>query len=178
MKKILSLVLALALAVCAFAAMADGPSKTNPDIAPGGTNEANTLSLVFVDNTEDTQKVVDAFKAAFDAGDVLAAFPEDVRGALPEGLTKINEMLSAEFEGDIEAQEDSVLINIVFETPFEPAGDQVAVLFGKLNGEEVTWTVVDNGVIKDDGSVDVTLTKDLIKDLASAQPFMVAVASK
>ena len=185
MKKILALVLALVLVACAATAVADTPSKTNDNIAGGGVvvnpkggEDTETVSLEIIENTEATQKVIDTFKDAFDAGDVLAALPEDVRGALPEGLTKINEMLTAQFVGDAEALDDTVVLNVSFETPFEPAGDPVAFLFGKLAGEEVEWTVKDGGEIKDDGSIDITLTKDFIQDMIEAQPFLLAVVSK
>lgn len=184
MKKILALVLALVLVACAATVLADTPSKQNENIAGGGVvvnpeaPEKETVSLEIIPNTEATQKVIDTFKDAFDAGDVLAALPEDVRSALPEGLAKINEMLTAQFNGDAEGLDDSVLLNVVFETPYEPAGDPVAFLFGKLAGEEVEWTVKDGGTIKDDGSVDITLTKDFIKEMMEAQPFLLAVVSK
>ena len=185
MKKILALVLALVMVLCAVSALAEGSKKvedtqqTNVTPYYGGANkaaQADGLSLVILEEaTEASQVVLDAFKAAFDAGDVLSALPDDVKAKIPEGLTQINEMVTAQFVGDTTAIEGPVECEIVFESPYE-ADQDIAVLFGKLGGADVAWTVLE-GKTNADGAVVVIVPEDLVKDLAN-DAFVLAVVSK
>ena len=194
MKKILALVLTLVMVLCAVSALAEsGDSKRLPDsqqtdVTPatpatpgtpyygGAAKQEEELTLKILDEaTEESQVVLDAFKAAFDAGDVLSALPEDVRAKIPEELTQINEMVTAEFIGDTEKVNGSYECTIIFETLYE-ADQDVAVLFGKLGGEETAWTVL-MGRTNADGAVVVTVPADVIRNLGN-DPFVLAVVSK
>ena len=106
---------------------------------------------------------------------MLSALPDDIKAQIPEELTKVNEMVTAEFVGDTEAVAGDVECTILFETPYE-ADQDVAVLFGQMGGEEVAWTVLE-GKTDADGAVVVTVPASLIKDLGN-NPFVLAVVSK
>ena len=188
MKKTLALVLALVMVLFAVGAMAAG-SKGGDDIPtgevtpggggfPGGGAPAeDKLSLIILpEATEEIQKVLDAFKEAFDAGDVLAAFPDDVREKIPEELTQINEMVPAQWTGDTEKAEPLNLVKIKLDTLYEPAGEKVAVLFGKVGGEEVVWTQYE-GTIQEDGSIEFEVPGDDVKEQKN-EAFVLAVVSK
>ncbi len=199
MKKIIALVLALVMVLCAVSALAesskksgDTDNKQQTEVTPADTADSGTqknaggnyypaddgLKLeILTLNPENIQKILDKFKEAFEAGDVLAAFPEEVRALIPEDLKTINEMVGARFVGNTDKVTTDMRVNIKFLTLYDKEKDpEVAVFFGKLNGEDVVWTKYD-GTVKDDGSVDVIVTKDMIQSLKN-EAFVIVVVSK
>ena len=181
MKKILSLAIVLVLAMTAVSVLAEG-SKTGDDIpaatvvtAPnkGNQEKEEQVSLEIIDDTEETAAVIQLFKDAFDAGDVLAPLPEDVRSKIPEDRTNINEMVTARFVGDVEALEDDLKIILQLDTPYEK-DQEVSILFGKL-GDPVAWKVFE-AIGTEDGKLEFTLHADEVKEYGN-DPFVLAVAS-
>lgn len=172
MKKMLCLVMVLMMSLIAISAFAAG-SITGGDITTTTVSEP-TISLEIIEDTEESAAVIDAFKDAFDAGDVLAALPDSIRAALPEDAKAINEMVTTRFAGDVASVTSDVAVNIVFDTQY-PAGESVSVLFGKLGGEEVAWTVL-NGTVQEDGSVNVTVPLSLLQSVQN-EAFVLAVVS-
>ena len=190
MKKILALVLSLVMVLTAVSAMAAG-SKTADDqqnavvVAPavvknvvGNAAVEDTQTLKILDvNSDAVQAIIDLFAAANEAGDVLSVLPDDIRAQIPEGLTKINEIVTAQFDWNTDVT-GSVTLKIGFKSEFEE-GQNVAVLFGKLTGTDVAWTVAE-GTTEKDGDVvkvKVTIPADLVKSLGN-EPFILAVVSK
>ena len=199
MKKIIALVLALVMILCAVSAMAESPKKSGDtdnkqttEVTPADATDSGAqknaggnyypaddgLKLEILSlNPENVQKILDKFKEAYEAGDVLAAFPEDVRALIPEDLKTVNEMVGARFVGNTDKVTTDMRVNIKFLTLFDKEKDsEVAVFFGKINGEDVAWTKYD-GTVKEDGSVDVIVTKDMIQSLKN-EPFVIVVVSK
>ncbi len=181
MKKTLALVLALVMVLCAVSAMAEG-SKTVDDtqkttVTNGYTNapaEAELPTMEIVTPSAAAQAVIDQFKTAHDAGDILSALPDDVKAQLGEEEVNINEMIAVKFSGDTNVT-DAVEVTLSFMTKYN-AGDEVSVLVGKLDGENVKWTVM-KGKINEDGEVVLIVPAEMVKDFENDE-FLVAVVSK
>ena len=139
------------------------------------TEKEEELSLEIIDATEESQAVLDSFKLAYDAGDTLSVLPEEIKAQIPEGLGTINEMVTAHFVGETGAISGDYKATINFETPYEE-GKEVAVLFGKLGGEEIEWTLL-SGIANADGAIEVVIPAALIADLGN-DPFILAVVSE
>ena len=179
MKKLFSLVLTLALLLTAVSAFAAGSKET-----PGGggtvvpvTEETPEIGISFIDDTDASAAAIKAFGEAKDAGDVLAPLPEDVSALVPEGFGTVSELLTAQFDGEVDKVTDDMLINVMFETPYAE-GQKVIVLIGILPEAEgeIEWKVFE-GVGKADGSVDVTVTKDVFEKVKT-NPFLIGVISE
>ena len=168
MKKIVSLVLALALVLTAVSAFAAGskqqPTPTTQDVTP-------EISISFIPDTSASATIIKAFKEAHDAGDDLKALPDDVRAKIGEGQTKISELLTAKFEGDLSKITGDMVLIVKFETPYKE-GEKVTVLLGILN-EPVEWHTF-SGVGLKDGSVQITVPKDIF-DKVQTDPFVIGV---
>lgn len=199
MKKILCLVLALMLAMFSVAALAESPSKEKA--AGGGEATAETktetpaaennnnavyvynpavatpagLALEIVDDTDASAALIDTFAKANEAGNVLAALPDDVVAALPEGLTVINEIVTAKLVGDTASVLSDYRFNAKLDTLYAE-GTEIAVLIGKLSATP-EWTIAKEGKVKADGSFDFVLPVQTIKSLGN-DPFVLAVVSK
>lgn len=183
MKKTLALVLALVMVLCAVSAMAEG-SKTVEDTqkttvnnggyyAPAAPAELPSLEIVSTPSAA-IQAIIDQFKAAHDAGDDLGALPDDVKGQIGSELTKVNEMIAVKFSGDTNVA-NAVEVILSFMTKYTP-GDEVAVLIGEMDGENVKWTVL-KGKVNDDGDVVVMVPAAMVKGLENNE-FLIAVVSK
>ena len=179
MKKLFSLVLTLALLLTAVSAFAAG-SKEEP--SGGGTvvpvtEETPEIGISFIDDTDASAAAIKAFGEAKDAGDVLAPLPEDVSALVPEGFGTINDLKTAQFDGEVDKVTEDMLINVMFETPYAE-GQKVIVLIGILPEAEgeIEWKVFE-GVGKADGSVDVTVTKDVFEKVKT-NPFLIGVISE
>lgn len=201
MKKILCLVLALMLALFSVAALAETPSKKNAAGGGEGTpvadkkaetpaaeNKNNAvyvynpavatpagLALEIVDDTDASAALIDTFAKANEAGNVLAALPDDIVAALPEGLTVINEIVTAKMVGDTASVLSDYRFNAKLDTLYAE-GTEIAVLIGKLSATP-EWTIAKEGKVKADGSFDFVLPVQTIKSLGN-DPFVLAVVSK
>ncbi len=179
MKKILALVLVLMLslaAVSAFAAGSKDINDTQQAVVNPAAPAAAALSLEIIEDTAEAKQLFEKFQKAYEEGDVLKVFPEEVRKQIPEGLTKINEMVTAKWNGDTTKATGDLKVNIIFKSQYEPKDEEVAVMVGKLENGDVTWTMF-KGVTKDDGSIDVIFSKDTIQELKN-NPFVIVVVSK
>lgn len=175
MKKILSLVLALVMILAVACAAAESPET------PGGGGVAPAvpeISIEFIGDTEISKGIIDSFKAASDAGDVLSPLPADIKDkAVGLSLTTINEMVTAKFVGDTSKVSDTVTLIIAFETKYGK-GDKLLVLFGVLPETpegEVKWSAFE-GTGLEDGRVEVTVPKALFDEIKD-KPFLVGVIS-
>ncbi len=181
MKKVLSLVLALVMVLCAASVLAEG-SKTVDD-NEGATNNGGgygggagaaaaeeAISLVFTDDSEETAALIKQFKDAFDAGDVLAPLPEDIKGQLA-GFTTVNEMRTAYFTGDTSKVTAPQSFDVAFNTQYEE-GSEVKVLLNKGGA----WTVV-GGAGNAAGGITLEFAPEFIKAMGN-DPFVLMVVSK
>ncbi len=162
------------------AGKAPAAKKTTGASSYTGTGTSNTtsgqeepsLKLILVSDTAETAAVIKACKDAFAAGNVLTALPDDVKSKLTAGNSTINEMVTAQFVGDTSLVTGSVLVNVKFDTLYSPAGATVDVLFVKGGA----WNVL-AGTVQADGSINMTLGKDLISSLKN-DPFVLGVVSQ
>ena len=192
MKKILCLVLALMLAMFSVAALAETPSKEKAaetkTETPAAKNNNNAvyvynpavatpagLALEIVDDTDASAALIDTFAKANEAGNVLAALPDDIVAALPEGLTVINEIVTAKLVGDTASVLSDYRFNAKLDTLYAE-GTEIAVLIGKLSATP-EWTIAKEGKVKADGSFDFVMPVQTIKSLGN-DPFVLAVVSK
>ena len=134
--------------------------------------EEASLKLILVSDTSETAAVIKACKDAFTAGNVLTALPDEAKSKLTAGNSTINEMVTAQFVGDTSLVTGSILVNVKFDTLYSPAGATVDALVVKGG----TWNVL-TGTVKEDGSIDMTLGKDLVSSLGN-DPFVLGVVSK
>ena len=187
MKKILALVLSLMMVLVAVSAMAadspDAAKKQNAAVevnkAADNAEDEETLTLKILEtNSDAVQAIIDQFAEANNNGDVLSVLPDDVKAKIPEGLTNINEIVTAQFEGDTTKVSGTVILKITFLSEYEE-GQDVAVLFGKLTATGVEWTVAEGKTVKDGDvvKVQVSIPAELVKSLGNEQ-FARAVVNK
>ena len=169
MKKILSLVLALVLVLTAVSALATG-SKQKPT-TKGTTDEE--LGVKFIGDTDASRAAIDSFRAAYEAGDPLSVLPENIRSQIPAGRTQINELLTAQFEGNISGITKDVLVTVRFETAYEKGSD-VTVLLGILE-DPIDWhTFAGKG--QEDGSVQFKVPFAVFQKIMD-NPFLIGVVN-
>ena len=201
MKKILSLVLALALILTAVCALAEGPASKEED-EPSGyvwpseeelkAIKAHNFGLGYGDSSaaeevadpeigitflkeipEAAAAAVEALKAANDKGDLTDA-AEGV--TIPDNFKdkKVVEVLAAQFDGDCANVTKEKVLNLKLGTPFT-AGQEVLILIGIIGDDGVEW---ENppfvGAGKEDGCVDVTLPSAVFIKLMNI-PFLAGV---
>ncbi len=180
MKKSVSLVLILALALTAVYALAEG-SKEEP--TSGGTPATPAkgepvITMSFIEDTSISKAVIEAFKAAYDQGDILAALPEEVKAQVPEGFGKMNEMLTAQFVGDVGAVTKDYKMEIAFETKYTE-GAKVLVLLGILpegvEGDVEFSSYEGKGLAN--GNVEITIPVEVFQKVQN-NPFIVGVISE
>ena len=201
MKKILSLVLALALILTVACALAEGTSspqevKPSGSVWPteedkkainahnfgqnsGSTEAADTaeetepeIGIKFLDSIPDAAaSAVDAIKAAVEKKDFTGAFGD----VTVDGITNVNEIVAAQFEGDCANVKKDKVLNIKFATPYE-AGTEVKVLIGIIGEDSVAWEQPFDGVVKDNTSIDVTIPAALFNKVQN-NPFLVVVCN-
>ena len=201
MKKILSLVLALAMILTAVCALAEAkPSKqddkpsgsvwpTEEELKAikahnfgqnsGSTEAADTteeaepeIGIKFLDSIPDAAaSAVDAIKAAVEKKDFTGAFGD----VTVDGITNVNEIVAAQFEGDCAGVTKDKILNIKFATPYE-AGTEVKVLIGIIGEDGVAWEQPFKGIVKDNTSIDVTVPAALFNKVLN-NPFLVVVCN-
>ena len=193
MKKILSLVMALALVLVAVSAFASDsveeytPSLTKEDYErlenqyQGGLLKQSSggsavvpagLSFDIIPDNDATKALIDAFAAAQEAGDVLSAFPEAVKAQIPADLTVVNEIVTALLSGNADGVV-SATVGCKFTTAYE-AGSKVCMAFG-ISADQ--W-VLKEGTAQTDGSINVTLDKDLIDRILNKPITLVVVSAQ
>lgn len=174
MKKILALVLAMMMILCAVSALAAG-SKTNPDINQADTDDEE-IGITKAEDNEGTQAIKDAIKEAADNGNAIDGLPDEVKDQLPEGYDTINEMDTYQLDGDYENADGPIILTFKFETPYKE-GEKVIVAIGIVPPEdEVEW-LVKTGKGNADGDVEVEVTVEELNKI-SDNPFVVIPVSK
>lgn len=180
MKKIISLVLILALALTAVSALAAG-SKEEPTTGGTAVTPAKTepvITIQFIEDTAISKAVIEAFKAAYDQGDILAALPEEVRAQVPEGFGKLNEMWTAQFEGDVSKVIKEVKMEIAFQTEYGKDA-KVLVLLGILpesvEGDVEFSSYEGKGL--ENGHVEITIPVEVFQKIQN-NPFIIGVISE
>ena len=149
-----------------------GSSSSWTGASSSETTADDGLKLEILGETTESASVFKAFQDAAAAGNVLSALPDDVKAKLASGVTQINEMVAAKFVGDVNKVTGSVLVNVRFSTLYSPAGEKVSVVINKAGA----WTVVE-GTIQGDGSISMTVTKDMLNTLKNDE-FVIGVVSK
>lgn len=149
-----------------------GSSSSWTGASSSETTADDGLKLEILGETTESASVFKAFQDAAAAGNVLNALPDDVKAKLASGVTQINEMVAAKFVGDVNKVTGSVLVNVRFSTLYSPAGEKVSVVINKAGA----WTVVE-GTIQGDGSISMTVTKDMLNTLKNDE-FVIGVVSK
>ena len=168
MKKLLSLVLALALCLSAVAAVAEAvPSKTTGDLVEV-TAEGLTIEVNDDAAAPELAKLAAAESIQDYFGDVVTE--DGAVAPLAENL-KIDEFFAIEVSGYTEGD---VELTISVATPYE-AGEEVIVLIGVVEDGIVTWYAF-NGVAGEDGVV-VTLPAETMAAI-NGTTALVAVASE
>ena len=193
MKKILSLVLALAMILTVVSALA---VDSKEDVDPSGSvwpteedlkairahnfglgygssssEEADPeIGITFLNTIpEAANAAVEAIKAAAENKDLSGAF----EGITVDGITEVDEIAAAQFEGDCANVKNEKILNIKFSTPFE-AGTEVKVLIGFIGEDGVEWEQPFTGTVKDDTSIDVTVPAAVFNK-AENNPFLIVV---
>jgi len=189
MKKILSLVLTLALVLTAVSAFASDSATSYVDYAAleaqyqggilkhsssSGTQNVPAAGLSFdiIPDNDATKALIDAFAAAKEAGDVLAAFPDDVKAQIPAELTVVNEIVTALLSGNADGVV-SATVGCKFTTAYE-AGAKVCMAFG-ISADQ--W-VLKEGTAQTDGSINVTLDKGLIDQILNKPIALVVISAQ
>jgi len=173
MKKILALVLALMMALTAFAAIAEDVASPVEESLVGTDNEAVAV-------TEEVpafaEAVVAEMAAAVANGESeLSVLDEDTQAAVAAIVgedAEVSEIVTMTVTGEAADQE----VTFSFATAYE-AGAKVALLVGVPAGEEIEWTAVE-GVANEDGTVTATLPAALVAKLADTEAVVMVVNAK
>ena len=104
----------------------------------------------------------------------LSTFPKEIQEQIPEEYRIINEFIAVSLKDNYQ-NVSAATIRFAFETRYK-SGESVYLLFGKPEGEDVTWFVQEGTVLKN-GSVSVTLQKEQLDTLAGTT-FALAAVSK
>ena len=182
MKKVFSLILALALVLTAVSAMAaDSPTNEgkiytkvdNTDYSKWNTSTATDTTPTSEILKEDSE-LTKELKAAL-ATDGIKALPEEVQALIPDGLATINEVITYKLD-NVAAGVKLLTINYGLTTKYAPAGEKVAVIFvvEEANGEK-TYLVAE-GTIQDNGSINVTLTEEILKAIVGKTVSVIVVS--
>ncbi len=189
MKKIFALMLALALLLCSVSALAATESKETPtrtwieyppkdDTFPPPQKPAESeIVSKFLDPNEATQEVI---KGIEESG--VDFFPEEIKAQIPGDYTEFNEIVTYLLDG-VPAGTTSLTLNYVFDTPYK-AGDIVLIAFGIPQADGTTEWILTEGVVQDnvsaqqEGSVNVTLTQDIIEKIAGKEVIIVVISKK
>ena len=182
MKKILALVLALALVLTAVSAFAATNSKENPGGGGGGyiggqddtTDETEEPSLEKVGDTDATKEIKQLIIDGEAEGDPLGKLPEDVKGKVPADQKTVNEMVTYQLKGDV-SNLDSLKLVFSFETKYGD-GEAVTILIGIPADGATEWIVLE-GKGNKDGDVEVTVDGATLNKIAN-NPFVVIPVSK
>ena len=178
MKKILSLVLALMMILVAVSALAAGSKET-----PGGggsseaTDEEPAIGIEIIDDNDLSKAAIEAFKK-----DPLGPLSAEDKAKIPADYGTINEMLTAQFNGEVGAVKKEVKMNMKFETSYGE-GEKVIVVIGIMPAdatnakvEDIEWQEFD-GVGEANGSVTFTVPKDTFVKI-NTNPFVIGVISQ
>ena len=196
MKKVFALILALALVLSAVCALAgeSKPSKQdasssyavmdsgdNTDYSKYSTPKteaeppAEEITSKFLDPNEATKEISEGIK---EKG--LDFFDDATKAQIPDGYTVINEIVTYLLD-KVPAGTTSLTLNYVFDTPYK-AGDVVIVAFGIPNEDGTTEWILTEGVVQDDvsaqqeGSVNVTLTQEIIEKISGKEVTIVVIS--
>ncbi len=189
MKKIFALMLALALLLCSVSALAATESKQTPTSTwieyppkddtfppPKKTSESEITSK-FLEPNAATQE---AIKGIEEKG--VDFFPDEIKAQIPEGYTEFNEIVTYLLDG-VPAGTNSLTLNYVFDTPYK-AGEIVLLAIGIPQADGTTEWILTEGVVQDDvsaqqeGSVNVTLTQDIIEKIIGKEVIIVVISKK
>jgi len=190
MKKIFALMLAMALLLCSVSALAateskqetptstwiEYPPKDDTFPPPKKTSESEITSK-FLEPNAATQE---AIKGIEEKG--VDFFPDEIKAQIPEGYTEFNEIVTYLLDG-VPAGTNSLTLNYVFDTPYK-AGEIVLLAIGIPQADGTTEWILTEGVVQDDvsaqqeGSVNVTLTQDIIEKIAGKEVIIVVISEK
>ena len=189
MKKIFALMLALALLLCSVSALADGtPSKGTPQAAtwlpeeddtfppPVKSSEAEITSK-FLEPNAATQEIIKGIEEK-----CVDFFPDEIKAQIPEGYTEFNEIVTYLLNG-VPAGTNSLTLNYVFDTPYK-AGEIVLLAIGIPQADGTTEWILSEGVVQDnvsaqqEGSVNVTLSKDIIEKIVGKEVTIIVLSKK
>ena len=168
-RKMMSLLLALALVCACLPALAATGSKTTSDMTTTGDTSDEAIIVVKPQLTETAQSALNDLSAVVNGGGSAASyFPADVQSAigakLPAGTTaddlKLSELISLGAY-NLDDAGDTIVSTIGFATEYT-ADQTIAVVFGYKDASgNMVWTTLDAVVVN--GMLKVTFPVDLLK---------------
>lgn len=190
MKKILSLVLTVVLALLSVSALAaDSPKPDNKNTITNTTDNEEkaaaplynygpaaaeeSIELKSIEDTEESLAAIKLFKDALEAGDVLSPLPEDIVSKLPENRRNVDEILTTKFVGDVSKVSKDQIFNVSLSTAFEK-DEGISIILCGLTGSPAYLL---DATLKDDGTLDIKVPMDAIKAFGN-DPFLLLVISE
>ena len=146
----------------------DPPKPTDPP-APTPTPHvthvpaANPAEIVVADAPEEADEALGALRSALEAGDVLAALPEEIRAGIPEGMDKVSE-LQAMHLVNAEKRKGTVFVRLNGLEQY-PADAQVYVIIRADSDPEPLWLAL-KGTGHRDGALRLTFEAETLEQLA------------
>ena len=174
MKKILALVLALTLVLCAASAFATDsveypPTRRTPTTR---TSTEEVEEPVGVTRSGDNDGTTEIKQQILDGQ--LEGLPDEIKNKIPGDHTKINEAVTFILTGDI-TKVTSATLTFSFETKYAE-GEEVTILIGIAGANGTEWIVLTG---KGDANGDVVVTVDKATlDKIGSNPFVVIPVSK
>lgn len=176
MKKVIALVLALVMVLCATAALAEG-SKKESDLNNGTVKTTTTTTAVRLEKAADTagtKAFKQAVKDAQDAGNVMGAFPADLVSLVPAGYSTVNEMDTYKLVGDVTGVA-SLKLEFKFATTFG-VGETVPLMIAIDKGT-TTEIIYTTGTGIAGGKVEVVFDSTILAAIGN-YPFVIVPISK
>lgn len=176
MKKLVVIMLIFSLTLTSAVSLAAQGSKENQNIS-GGTVEEESIEITKTTDTEKTKKVKEVLFKAQKAGNVMEAFPQEVKDLIPEENTEVNEMETVRLVGDLTGIK-KLTLTYKFETPYDLNEKVTVVLVIPSDTEEtgIAWSVLE-GVGDKDGNVVFTIDEETLAKVQK-NPFVMIPVSK
>lgn len=162
MKKIIALLVVLAMTASLACAFAATPSVEDPSIVINGEGD---VVIVWVDDEDigdDGAEVIEEASSAAQQGSALDILPAEIRALIPEGFTTVNEIRAMKLQGDLTKLAD-LTVTFKFDTPYAP--ESVVYLALAIPAEEGREWVLLEGKANEDSNVIVTFDVETLEKI-------------
>ena len=176
LKKLVVIMLIFSLTLTSAVSLAAQGSKENQNIS-GGTVEEESVEIAKTTDTENTKKIKDVLFKAQKTGNVMDAFPQEIKDLIPEENTEVNEMETVRLVGDLTGIK-KLTLTYKFETPYG-LNEKVTVVLGIPSDKEesgIAWSVLE-GVGDKDENVVFTIDEETLAKVLN-NPFVIIPVSR
>ena len=162
MKKIIALLVVLAMTASLACAFAATPSVEDPSIIITGEGDVEIVWVDEGDAGDDAAEIIEEASAASQQGSALDVLPAEIRALIPESFTTVNEIRAMKLQGDLTKLSD-LNVTFKFDTPYTP-GSTVYLALAIPAEEGREWVLLE-GKANDDSNVEVTFDVETLEKI-------------